>query len=171
MIEQIRDVGPVALIPAAWIAAALAILGVLSDDGIFIAHVVMVVFITFFAITGWRALDRGALRVWRAVLIAGLPVTLCGVAGFVVSAQSTLLFSISLVGWLALPTAGLAYTGRALPEAKYIYLSGAILSLLGVASASIGIVIADDILVLAGITVGAVGQTTGIVDASLRDSR
>lgn len=170
MIEQIRDLGPIVLIPAAWIAAALSIVGYLGSQGMFIAHVVMAVFITFFAATGWTAMETGALRAWRSVLVVGLPVTLAGLAGFLVAEFETVLFAVSLVGWMVLPAAGFAYTARELPEAAFIYAAGGILSVVGGAVALGGIFLDEETFILAGIAFVAVGQTAGIVDASVRDS-
>ena len=58
-------------------------MGALRTDGMLIAHLVMVGFISFFLVTGWRRMEDGALRAWRAVLVVGLGLTLAGVAGFV----------------------------------------------------------------------------------------
>lgn len=171
MIGQVRDLGPIVLIPAAWIAAMLSIVGTLSDTGMFIAHVVMAVFITFFAATGWNLMGQGALRAWRSVLVAGLPVTLAGLAGFYVSSYETVLFAISLVGWMILPAAGLAYTARELPEAAFMYASCTIFSLAGAGLAGGGLVLENETVLLVGIAVVAVGQTASIIDASIRDAR
>lgn len=169
-VERLRDLGPVVLVPAAWTAGGASVLGYLSDEGMLIAHVVMAVFIAFFAVTGWSAMSRGALRGWRLVLLAGLAVTLSGLVGFLIDPSSQLLFTVSLVGWMLLPAFGLAYTARELPEAAVIYGSGAGLSVLGAALTTTGIVLDDTMLVVSGIAVVALGQTAGIVDASLRDT-
>lgn len=169
MIETVRDLGPIALIPAAWTATALAVLGYLGDEGMLVAHAVMAVFIAFFAVTGWSEMSTGALRSWRTVLVAGLPVTLAGLAGFLVASFETGLFAVSLVGWMLLPAAGLADTARRIPDAKVIYRSAAALSAFGALVAVFGIALGDDTLLLGAIAVVAVGQTTSIVDASRRD--
>lgn len=76
-----------------------------------------------------------------------LPITIAGLAGFVLSEFQTVLHSISFVGWMVLPAGGFVHTARELPEAAFVYLSGAVLS----------------------ISLVVVGQTAGILDASLRD--
>jgi hypothetical protein len=169
MLREIRDVGPVGLVPAAWLAAAASILGVLGTDAMLIAHAVMATFIALFVVTGWSAMSTGAFRAWRAVMVVGLPVTLAGLAGFFVSGPEHLLFSISLVGWMLLPAGGLAYTVRELPAARLVYLSTAALSAGGGAVAVGGLGLSDDQLVLVGIALVGIGQTIGIADASYRD--
>lgn len=166
MLRELRDSGPVVLIPAAWIAAGAAEMGVLGDDGIFIAHLVMAGFITFFAVTGWNAMTEGALRAWRLVLVVGLGLTVAGIAGFLVSTEG--LLATSLVGWMVLPALGLAYTGRELPEARTVYLGGALLSLAG-AGLFVGTLAGlGDAVAAAAFALVALGQTAGIVDASRR---
>lgn len=169
MLWNLRDLGPVVLVPAAWIAAAGAVLDYLSHDGLIVAHVVMVTFITFFAITGWQEMDEGAFRAWRLVLVVGIPVTLAGLAGFLIPDFEQLLWSIGLLGWMLLPAGGLAYTGQELQDARHIYLSGALLSVLGALATIGGIVTNDGTLVLTGIALVGLGQTVGIADASYRD--
>jgi hypothetical protein len=163
---EIRDAGPVVLIPAAWTAAGAAEAGYLGNDGIFIAHLVMAGFITFFAVTGWDAMARGALRAWRLVLVVGLGLTVAGIAGFLVSNDA--LLATSLVGWMVLPALGLAYTGRELPAARTVYLGGALLSLAG-AGLFVGTLAGlADSLASPAFALVAAGQTAGIVDASRR---
>jgi hypothetical protein len=108
----LRRFGPVVLIPAGWIAAGAATVGILQREGMLIAHLVMVGFIVFFLGTGWDRMDRGVLQAWRAVLLAGLGLTLAGIAGFVGPVSGAALLGVSLVGWMVLPAAGLAYTAR-----------------------------------------------------------
>ena len=169
MLTEIRDLGPVLLVPAAWIAAAASIDGVLASEGMLIAHGVMATFIAVFAVTGWTAMSDGALRVWRLVLLVGLPITLAGVAGFFVSSAARPLFSVSLIGWMVLPAAGLACTAGHLPDARLRYLSTAALSAAGAAVAVSGLILDARPTLFIGIAVAGVGQTIGIADASYRD--
>jgi hypothetical protein len=169
VLETIRDNGPTLLVPAAWLAAAAAIAGVLGETGMLIAHAVMATFITFFAVTGWSAMSTGAFRAWRLVMVLGLPVTLAGLAGFLVDGGETVLWSVSLVGWMVLPAGGLAYTARELPEARRLYAGTAFLSLAGAVLSVVGLAIGENQLVFAGIGLVALGQTVGIVDAARRD--
>ena len=169
MLSRIRDNGPILLIPAAWTTVGAAHVNLVSEQSIFIAHLVMATFIAFFAVTGWQLMNEGALRVWRAVLVAGLGLTLAGIAGFLVSTGETVLLAVSLGGWMLLPAAGLAYTGREIPAARTVYVGSAILCLLGAAIYGLAVgVLETTIGALAGIALVAVGQTAGIVDASRR---
>lgn len=169
MLREIRDVGPVGLVPAAWLAAAASVGGVLGTDAMLIAHAVMATFIALFVVTGWSALSTGVFRAWRAVMVVGLPVTLAGLAGFLLAGPARLLHSTSLVGWMLLPAAGLAATARELPAARLLYLSAAALSASGAAVAVGGLALSDDRLLFAGIALVGLGQTIGIADASYRD--
>jgi hypothetical protein len=169
VLEIIRDNGPTLLVPAAWLAAAAAVAGVLGETGMLIAHAVMASFITFFAVTGWSAMSTGAFRAWRMVMVLGLPVTLAGLAGFFVDSGESALWSVSLVGWMVLPASGLAYTAREMPEARRLYGATALLSLAGAVVAVAALLLGEDPVLFAGIGLVALGQTMGIVDAARRD--
>jgi hypothetical protein len=168
MLWQLRDLAPAALVPAAWLAAGGAHAGFLGETGLFIAHVVMAVFIAFFAVTGWSQMADGALRAWRLVLVVGLAVTLAGVAGFLVAAFETPLLALSIVGWMLLPAAGLAYTGMELPEARLVYYGGTVLSVAGAALYAVTLTDVNGVVTAVSIALVGIGQTAGIVEASLR---
>ena len=164
---QARDAAPALLVPAAWTATGAAHAGALGTDGLLIAHAVMAAFIAAFAVTGWRAMDRGALRIWRAVLVVGLGVTLAGLAGLLASVSG--LQAVSLIGWMLLPTTGLAATGRLLPEGELLYYGGAAIGLLGTGLYLAALANLAD-LALPAIGAVGVGQTMGILEASLRNA-
>ncbi|MFW6321270.1 MAG: hypothetical protein ACOC0Z_05420, partial [Halohasta sp.] len=164
MLQQLRESGPGLLVPLAWLFVAAAHLDLVASRSIFIAHLVMAAFITFFLATGWADMSTGALAGWRAVMVVGLAVTLAGVAGFFF--DSTPLLTTSLVGWMILPAVGLADTGRRLDEAAGVYYGsaavgglGAVVYLLSFVSVGSG---------LAGLALVGIGQTVGIVDAVVR---
>jgi hypothetical protein len=163
----LRRFGPVVLIPAAWVAAGAATVGTLRPTGLLIAHLVMAAFIAFFLVTGWELMDDGALRAWRAVLVAGFGITLAGVAGFVGPVSGPIPLGVSLVGWMLLPAAGLAYTARALPEAALVYAGGAAACVVG-AAVFVWTAAAGDPAVGPSFGLVAAGQTAGIVDAARR---
>ena len=166
MLQSLRESGPGLLVPLAWLFVAGAHQGLVSGRSIFIAHLVMAAFITFFLGTGWTEMSTGALAGWRAVMVVGLGITLAGVAGFLVSVGAATLLTTSLVGWMLLPAAGLAYTGRLLGEAASVYTASAVVSGLG---AVIYILSLGGLeLELVGITLVGIGQTVGIVDAVVR---
>lgn len=163
----LRRFGPVVLIPAAWLAAGAAVVGALRSDGMLIAHLVMVGFIGFFLVTGWGQMDHGALRAWRAVLLAGGGLTLVGVAGFVGPVAGPVPLGVSLVGWMVLPAAGLAYTARELPDAAFVYAGGAALAALG-AAVFVATAATGTPAVWPSVGLVTVGHTAGIVDAARR---
>ncbi len=165
--DALRRFGPVGLIPAAWAAAGAATVGSLRAEGMLVAHLVMVAFIGFFLVTGWNQMDHGALRAWRAVLVAGFGLTLVGIAGFVGPASGPALLGVSLVGWMVLPAAGLAYTARELPDAALVYAGGAAVALLG-AAVFVWTSWTGDPLVRPSFGLVAAGHTAGIVDAARR---
>lgn len=168
MVATLRRFGPVVLIPAAWLAAGAATVGVLDPEGMLIAHLVMVGFISFFLLTGWSRMDHGALRAWRAVLVAGLGLTVVGVVGFVGPGSGTVPLGVSLVGWMVLPAVGLAYTARELPDAALVYAGGAAAALLGAAVFVWTLASTGDPVVWPSFGLVAVGHTAGIVDAARR---
>ncbi|MFD1642579.1 hypothetical protein [Halohasta litorea] len=171
MFQQLRESGPGLLVPLAWLFVAAAAVGVVESRSIFIAHLVMAAFITFFLTTGWADMSTGALTGWRAVMVVGLGVTLAGVAGFLVDAGSTVLWTTSLVGWMLLPAAGLAYTGRLLDEAAEVYIASAAISGLGAVVYILSLVGYGDsigFVGLGGLALVGLGQTVGIVDAVVR---
>lgn len=168
MLRTLRDRGPTLLVPLAWVVVAAAHARVVSETAILVAHVVMAGFIAAFAVTGWSEMDRGALRAWRAVLVAGLPVTLAGIAGFRLGDPT--LLATSVVGWMLLPAAGLAYTGSVFVAARRVYYAAAGVTLLGAAVylawfAGLG----GAATALVGLALVGVGQTVGILDAARRD--
>ena len=166
-LTRTRDLAPAVLVPAAWTATGAAHADVLGTDGLVIAHAVMATFIALFAVTGWRAMDQGALRIWRSVLVLGLGVTGAGLVGLLLSIPA--LQAVSLVGWMLLPAAGLVGTGRLLPDGEVLYYGGA-----GIAVVGTGLYLASvaDLLEFPLLGIGAVGlgQTMGILEASLRDA-
>jgi len=114
-------------------------------------------------------MSTGALAGWRAVMVVGLGVTLAGIAGFVV--ESTPLLTTSLVGWMLLPAAGLAYTGRLVDEAAGVYITSAAISGLGAMIyifSLVGYGESIGFVGLGGLALVGLGQTVGIVDAVVR---
>ena len=169
MLQQLRESGPGLLVPLAWLFVAAANVGAVGSRSILIAHLVMTAFITFFLTTGWADMSTGALAGWRAVMVVGLGVTLAGVAGFVV--ESTALLTTSLVGWMLLPAAGLAYTGRLIEEAAGVYYGSAAVGGLGTVVYLLSLVGGGEsigVIGLVGLALVGIGQTAGIVDAVVR---
>ena len=169
MLWELRDLGPAALVPGAWGVTAAAHAEVMGTDGILIAHVVMAAFIAFFAVTGWSAMAEGALRAWRLVLVVGLAVTVAGIAGFLSAPGEDLLLGTSIVGWMVLPAAGLAYTGREMPESAAVYYGGGALSVVGAVVYVAALAAFGGAAELAGIALVGLGQTAGMLAGTLAD--
>jgi hypothetical protein len=130
VISDIRDIAPVLLVPSAWVVSFLAISGAFRQDTVMVAHLVMVLFIGFFIATGYDNMRSGALRGWLVVLCLGFSVTVAGLVGFYTTDYTTLLHTVSIFGWMILPTAGLLYTGLKTDKRLYYIASG--MSLIGV---------------------------------------
>jgi len=169
MLWELRDLGPAALVPGAWLATAAAHADLMGTDGLRIAHAVMAAFIAFFAVTGWSAMGRGALRGWRLVLVVGLAVTLAGLAGLLGAPGADLLLGTSIVGWMLLPAAGLVYTGREMPDSGSVYYLGGVLSAVGAVVYLAGVAEFGGTVQLAGIAAVGLGQTAGMLAGTLAD--
>jgi hypothetical protein len=166
MLRRARENGPVVLVPLAWTFATAAHLDVVTLRTVLIAHLVMDAIIVAFTVLSRGEMTEGVLRAWKLVLLAGLGATLVGTAGLLASPPVEPLLSLTVVAWMLIPAAGLAYTGQHVAAAPWVYSVGAILSVAG------AVVYAGTLLVglpavglLAGLTVTNVGQTAGIVNA------
>jgi hypothetical protein len=166
--RTVRDAAPTVLVPLAWLVVGGAHRGIVGEDAIFVAHLVMATFIAGFAVTGWSAMAAGALRAWRAVLVVGLAVTLAGIVGFLLPSQG--LLAVSIVGWMVLPAVGLAYTGYLFEAARRSYYATAALSGIGAVAYVVSLGATDGVLSLLGLALVGIGQTAGIVDAAVRSS-
>ncbi|SNR48780.1 hypothetical protein [Halorubrum vacuolatum] len=163
MFRSIREHGPALLVPAAWTVAAAAVAGLVSTQALFIMHVVMSLFLVAFVLTGWREMSTGVLAGWRAVILAGVPITLAGVAGL--SLTTDALLAVALYGWALLPAAGFIYTAGRVDVGRWIYLAGAACCPVGALVVALA---PSTTVVVAGIALIGVGQTAGILDATLR---
>jgi len=165
MLRQLRESGPVVLVPLAWTFATAAHMELLALRTVLIAHLVMLTIIAAFTALSWREMTEGVLLVWKRVLLAGFVVTLGGTVGLLASPPLTALLSLTIVGWMLVPAAGLAYTGRNVDRHPRVYTAGAALSGLGVASYTLGLGVGVAVLPVAGLTLANVGQTAGIAAA------
>jgi len=171
----LRENGPALLVPAAWSVAAGAVLGVVSAHALFVAHVVMSVLLVAFVAASWRDMATGVLRAWKLVILAGTPVTLAGVAGFLardgtvpalaaaVPADAAL--AVAFYGWMLLPAPAFVYTAlrdSASPR-SIVYHAAAACSLAGAAVAALA---ASATGTVAAIALVGVGQTAGILAAT-----
>ncbi|KDS90869.2 hypothetical protein FK85_09085 [Halorubrum saccharovorum] len=168
--RSLRENGPALLVPAAWLVAAATVLGAVSTHALFVAHVVMSALLVAFVVASWREMGSGVLRAWKLVIVAGTPVTLAGVAGFLalggtLGLRPDALLAVSLYGWVLLPAAGFAYTGRRVEAGVRIYDLGAACCVAG----AVGVALAPSSTWTAvALAVVGAGQTVGILDATLR---
>ncbi|WP_435094932.1 hypothetical protein [Halorubrum sp. N11] len=170
MFRSLRENGPALLVPAAWLVVVATLLGLVSTHALFVAHVVMSVLLVAFVAASWRDMSDGVLRTWKLVILAGTPVTLAGVAGFLALAGALdvppdALLALSLFGWALLPAIGFASTGRRVDAGGRIYDIGAVCCVAG----AVGVAVAPSVTWTAvAIAVVGAGQTAGILDATLR---
>ncbi|MFC5278278.1 hypothetical protein ACFPM1_05810 [Halorubrum rubrum] len=169
--RTLRENGPSILVPAAWLVTASAVLGIVGTHALFVAHVVMSVLLVAFLVGSWGEMGSGALRVWKLVILAGTPVTLAGVAGFLalggrLALPAEPLLAVALYGWILLPAAGLADTGRRVERAGRAYDLGAACCVVG----ALGVALAgSSTATAAALGVVGVGQTVGIVAATVAE--
>jgi len=169
MLRRLRENGPVVLVPLAWTFAAAAHLDLLATRTVLIAHLVMDVILVAFTALSWSEMRTGVLRAWKLVLLAGLVLTLVGTVGLLQTPPATPLLWVTVVGWLLVPAAGLAYTGQRVDRSPRAYTAGAALSALGAAVyVTTGLLAAGSAGPVAGLAIAGLGQTAGIV-AAVRD--
>lgn len=167
MFRPLRENGPAVLVPAAWFVVVATVLDIVSLRALFVAHAVMSVLLVAFAVTSWRDMADGVLRVWRLVLVAGTPVTFAGVAGFLTrgSIPSSALLALSLFGWMLLPAAGFLYTAQRVEAGSRVYEFGVVCCVAGAIVVGGG---PSTTWTVVGLALVGIGQTAGILDATLR---
>ena len=166
--RRAREVGPAFLVPAAWTVVAAAHLGVVAEQTLFIAHIVMSVLLAGFAVTAYADMREGTLKMWWWVIAVGFVPAVAGTAGFRLDASA--LHAVALYGWMLLPAAGLVDTGRRMAEASVVYLGGAALCGVGAAvyAAAPALPVGTMVGHVAGIAAVGLGQTASILDAAFR---
>jgi hypothetical protein len=166
--RTLRENGPVVLVPLAWTFAAAAHLGLVGSHPLFVAHVVMSAILVAFVVLSWSEMRTGVLLAWKLVIAAGFAITLVGTVALLAPSPDPRLLGVTVVGWMLIPAAGLAYTGRHVgpDEWPLVYTAGAVCSVVGAAVYVGGpLAVADDVARLAGLALAGVGQTAGIVAA------
>ena len=168
MFRRLRELGPSVLVPLAWVFVIAAHLDFVSNHAMVVAHVVMAVLLAGFAVTGRTDMREGVLRVWWYVIAAGAIVTLFGLVGFRIDTASAILWGVGLGGWMLLPAVGFIYTGQRVTEGVWVYFGGAVACLVGVALYVVGGVGGAPVFQVVGLGFVGIGQTAGILDATLR---
>lgn len=174
--RRLTDVGPVALVPAAWAVAIGAIYTpVVTERTLLIALIVMDVTLVAFYLVSREAMTGPVLGAWQRVLLWGLGANLVGTAAMLLAPDATLLVGLPLYAWMVLPGAGYVRTwaavGAALPRA--VYLLAAVLSFAGAllyAVAPVSPLGARTTGLVALLAVGG-GQTVGIATAAIGSRR
>ena len=171
----LRENGPALLVPAAWGVAAGTVLGVVSAHALFVAHVVMSALLVAFVVASWRDMAAGVLRAWKFVILAGTPVTLAGVAGFLardgaLPALATVLpadalLAVAFYGWMLLPAPAFGYTALRDPASRRSAVHG-VAAACSVAGAGVAALAGSPTGVVAGIALVGLGQTAGILAAT-----
>jgi hypothetical protein len=171
----LRENGPALLVPAAWGVAAGAVLGAVSAHALFVAHVVMSVLLVAFVAASWRDMAAGVLRAWKLVILAGTPVTLAGVAGFLArdgtaptlaaALPADTLLAVAFYGWMLLPAPAFVYTALRDPESRRSIVH-AVAAACSVAGAALAALAGSPTGVVAGIALVGLGQTAGILTAT-----
>lgn len=167
MFRSLRENGPALLVPAAWLVVAATVLGTLSTRALFVAHAVMSALLVAFVVASWTDMASGVLRAWKLVILAGTPVTLAGLAGFLALGGSAVspnaLLAVSLYGWMLLPVPAFVYTGLRDAVAPTAYYAAAA----GSAAGTVVVTIAGTTPgVAAGVALVGIGQTIGIAAAT-----
>lgn len=167
MLRRLRENGPVVLVPLAWTFATAAHADLVSNRAALIAHLVMDTIIVAFTVLSWREMREGVLLAWKLVLLGGLAVTLAGTGGLLLDPVHTGLLFGTVLGWMVLPAAGLAYTGTVVERLPWAYGVGAALSAVGAVAYAASAVAAGPPLQFVGLAVAGIGQTVGIAAAVL----
>lgn len=168
MFRRVRETAPAGLVPLAWTFATVAHLDLVAERTVLVALVVMDVLLVAFVTLSWSDMREGVLRAWRLVVLAGIPVTLAGTVGLLVSPPARTLLAASVVGWALLPAPALWYTGRASSgTATVVNDAAAALSVVG-AAVYLWWLLTGSAGAVPGLVLVGVGQTAAIVDAVLR---
>lgn len=168
--RSLRENGPIVLVPAAWSVVLAAHVGTVTERTLLIAHVVMLVLQVVFVAASWSEMSDGVLRIWRTVILVGIPATAAGLAGLlgIGTGIDGVLLGLGIYGWMVLPATGLALTGPRMPEEGRRYLGGAALCGIGVVLYAVEPLFGGRIVALSGIALVGIGQTVGIADAVVR---
>jgi len=101
---------PALLIPLAWLVTLLHNYELVGLRSIEIMHIVMLVFLPLFLYVGWERLNKGVLKIWRNVIVAGLMFTVLGSAGIFYNLGASLTFFPELIYWAIVPGIATVYT-------------------------------------------------------------
>lgn len=170
MFRRLRETGPVLLVPGAWLFAILAHTTGADEQVLLIAHVIITALLVSFVGLSWAEMETGVLRVWRTVILLGIPITAAAVLELWLDPMGLPLLEITLAGWMLLPAVALARTGPMLPIAisGVIATVGGGIAMFGAILYGAGWYLSVPRLMIAALAVVGLGQTMGIADAVYR---
>ncbi|RNJ27421.1 hypothetical protein [Halosegnis longus] len=175
MLRRLRATAPAGLVPLAWLFTLAAARGWISTRTVAIGLGVMATLLAVFAVLSAREMAHSrVLRAWLAVVVGGFFLTAAGLYAVTTAQPQVARFAVA--GWMLLPAMGLVFTGRFdVPYARAHTLGGFLAG-----AGTVAFLAAADIAVLAGfaweavtsggIVLVAVGQTAGILAATLGES-
>jgi hypothetical protein len=169
---RVTDVGPAALVPAAWLVTLGAHRSLVTERTLLVALAVMDVLLLAFIVASRGAMSGGVLAVWRRVLLAGFAVTAVGTVG--VAFDVPALMAFGLYGWIVLPSVAYVQTARAHEDSyRWIYAGSGVVSLCGGGIYALGHLggVSPGTTVLVGLAAVGVGQSCGIVAAVVQNTR
>lgn len=165
--------GPVILVPAAWTVVAMSHFERLFGTyELLIAHVVMVTLMILFMIAGWKQMESNVLRIWRNLILIGIPATVSGVLGLSVLQNIEFLNFLSIFYWMVSPGIALILTGRFESVFDRTYRLAGALSVLGAVFYILPYFTGVNRLSMVMVSIVAVGtgQTLGIILAAYQNS-
>lgn len=157
----LTEYGPAGLVPAAWVTVIAVSNGLFSSvEPLMIAHGVMVAFLCFFTVVGWKKMDDAVLSVWRLVIAGGIPVTSVGLVGLLI--QDVFLVQLVFLYWAIVPGVALIETGVRMPEHRAVFAIAGTVSVVGAVIVGCSICGITTAGFTGGTAVIGIGQTIGI---------
>lgn len=168
---MIREYGPIALIPSAWLMTfATMIYPSLDVYWIQHMHYFMLVFLTGFTIFSWKEMgENPVLDVWRNVIGAGILFTSFGALSFHTTSYMNLLAGLSLGYWLLAPGIGCYFSAKEMTSYKESYKRVGFSGIISAILVSTVILTGSNIVVSLGFALAAISQTYSILIAAKLD--
>lgn len=129
--KDVLSYGPALLVPSAWLLTLFNVSGSAGSRSVFIAHLVMIAFLTAFVYIGWDSMDEGVMKAWRTVILLGIPFTALGLSGFLTEVSEMMSFVPTIVYWAAVPSLTAIYTGLEAENINVNLLAGGLVATLG----------------------------------------
>lgn len=130
-VKDVFSYGPALLVPSAWLLVLFNVSGRVSSHSVFIAHIVMIAFLTAFVYIGWDRMSDGVMKAWRTVILVGIPFTALGLAGFLTEVSEMMSFVPVILYWATVPSLTSIYTGLEAENINVNLLAGGTVATLG----------------------------------------